>query len=179
MEEANLNTAIKNLVEAGGGWAQKWPDPPKAVAMMSTERPFDGSGVIGGFHFSWEGKFDKGYSAFNFNRVADHQYLNLEKIVANGGNGWVVLGVWESRKFFDVFVFDVRLLSSKKREGKKSFLKKELLALKEAGWFTPLLRGRGATPALFEELQQKFINEETFDRETETCRLLGKNKKKK
>jgi len=179
VDESNLNNLVFNMAIQAGGGAHKIPDPPQAVAMMSAQRPFDGFGIVDGFSFYWEGKFDKAYGAMAFSRLAEHQHENLSVIKRNKGNAWVVWGVWENRKFFDVWVFDYALVEKLLGLGVKSFKKKELEILKEKKLFTNTMRGRGGTPAVFQELKDKVITEEVYDGVFGTGWRMAQTKKEK
>lgn len=164
MEESDLNRRIKNSINDAGGHGEKLPDPPQSSATSSSQRPYDGYGVLNGFFLSWEGKFDYDkYQSFNYAaRVKDHQWDNLLLDAKNGVNAWVIYGVWISRKFFDVFTFDVTLLDRLRKEGKPSFWGKELLEFKERGLYLNIMRKPKDGPVLFTEFLPVHITEENY-----------------
>ena len=93
-----------------------------------------------------ESKLLKGYRAFNFNLIRPHQLSNLMQIYCmaldfhNSSNIFplIVVGIWESRKYFDVYFFNIELIRELKKQGKKSILKKEFLKLREQGMYLPI-----------------------------------------
>lgn len=145
MNEADLNTIVKNSVnETIGGWAYKIPDPQGQQAISAVQRPYDGFGFLNYSPLYWEGKFQKGYKAFNFKRIEDHQIDNLTiaQVLSKKNKipvySCVALGVWQSREYFDVFFFDIESLNQLIGSGKKSILKKELEHLKVKGMCVPV-----------------------------------------
>ncbi len=179
MDESSLNNLIFNMAVQASGFASKIPDPPQAVAMMSAQRPFDGFGLVDGYSFYWEGKFDKAYGAMAFSRLAEHQHENLSAIKRNKGNAWVVWGVWENRKYFDVWVFDYALVEKMMASGVKSFKKKDLEILKEKKFFTNTMKGRGGTPSVFQDLRDKIITVEVWNEVFGTGGIMAQAKKEK
>ena len=54
----------------------------------------------------WEAKFLKTYSAFNFNRIEEHQNFYLTEYQKSGVKSFVIVGVNCGRADIRVFVFD-------------------------------------------------------------------------
>lgn len=140
MTEKDLNRILVSSAETLGGWAYKIVDPTKAEVMQgSGYRPFDSFGYLPLFNFVFEAKFLHGYQAFNFGMIKPHQIENLMKIksIARASRSRrrkprtplitpIVLGIYEPRKFFDVYFFDIDFISRLMAEGKKSLRKTEL-----------------------------------------------------
>lgn len=138
MVEADLNRIIaKNLDETAFGY--KIPDPQKANAMTASKRPFDLFGETHDATVYAESKLMKGgFQAFSFSHIRPHQRENLLRINqatahrVNRPLTLIILGVWESRKFFGLFFFDILFVDRLMNEpGRKSILKKELEAFYE------------------------------------------------
>lgn len=142
MKEADLNSIIRNSFLSLNGFAFKIPDPQGAVATMSVQNPFDGFAVVPGSIVYWESKLLKGdYQAFPFSSIRDHQKVYLKKIKSLAqDNKWdmvetiVPVGIWSSRKFFDLIIFDISYILYREGLGDLSVKKKELLELKEKGF---------------------------------------------
>lgn len=113
--------------------------------MMGTgiQNPFDGFSVMHNLPWYWESKLLKGYKAFNFKKIEDHQIENLLKIKDGLGDNCyslIILGVFEPRQYFDIFFFDTGYIMDRIVEGKKSILKKELLEIKENEKYKKIIR---------------------------------------
>jgi penicillin-binding protein-related factor A (putative recombinase) len=131
MFEKDLNTDLTRMFN-GKGWAYKIPDPPATVALMASQRPFDGVAAFSGFDFFYESKLIKNkIEAFSISRIEPHQFENLLKLRELGKETAVVLGVWIARKAYQVLLFDVFFLYTL---GSKSVLKKELEWLISEGY---------------------------------------------
>jgi len=133
MKETDLNLVIKNSF-IDGGLAYKIPDPPQTVAVMSNPRPFDGFAVGNFGTLFWEAKFQREYKAFSFSHIQPHQIENLTKISnlkKEKVYPLIILGIWESRKYFDIFLFHIDFINELIKKGKSSIIKVELLELKE------------------------------------------------
>lgn len=140
MKETDLNRIIaRNLNERY--WGYKIPDPQQASATSSSERPFDGVGLLHDRPIYFESKFQKGYKAFNFSHIREHQLRNLLAI-KNSSSDWqthpatvLVVGAWEARKYFHLFWFEIGFINYLIQNGKKSILKREFELLMEAGLY--------------------------------------------
>jgi penicillin-binding protein-related factor A (putative recombinase) len=135
MNEQTLNTIIKNSFSQDNNFAYKIPDPGASNALSTNKRPFDG--FVIGKNFGtvcWEAKFQRTYKAFSFSLIQPHQIENLTKISnfkLEKVFPLIILGVWESRKYFDIFLFDINYILNLTKREKKSILFKELLELKD------------------------------------------------
>ena len=133
MNEQRLNTIINNNFKSIG-FSHKIADPAQGVG---SQRPFDGFSVFNQKNFYWETKLLKGYQAFSFGKIEEHQLLNLLLIKQKNqlAISLIILGVFIPYKFFDLFFFDINFIHKHILKGKKSFLKKELLFFKERNLF--------------------------------------------
>ena len=130
MKEKDLNSII-NRSFSQYGFSHKIAD---GIGGISVQNPFDGFSVMHNLPWYWESKLLKGYKAFNFKKIEDHQIENLLKIKNGLGNNCcslIILGVFEPRQYFDIFFFDISYIV-KLMNKKKSILKKELLELKKS-----------------------------------------------
>jgi len=131
MLEKNLNRDLTRLFNEHG-WGYKIPDPPAAVALSASPRPFDGIAAFKDFDFFFESKLTKNkISAFQVSRIEPHQFENLLKLRELGKETAVILGIWIPRKVYQILVFDVFFLHSL---AFKSILKKEIEAYAAAGY---------------------------------------------
>lgn len=141
MQEKDLNRILFSSFRRLGGWGFKIPDTPRELIMRGdAPKPFDGVGVYNNKSYYIESKFSNGLKSFNFNQVKDHQIYHLTEIrkASKDSISFVLLGVWESRKYFDVFCFDIDLINKLKTDLKKSILKKELLKLYDENLFSSI-----------------------------------------
>lgn len=124
MKEVDLNSALSRSF-GRAGFSFKIPDP---LGGMGSQNPFDLFCVLSGKPLYIESKFKKGVYAFNFKSIEDHQWRNLLQIKSLLPEAYclVVLGVWESRKFFHVLFFDITFLDSLRQKGEKSIKQKTL-----------------------------------------------------
>jgi penicillin-binding protein-related factor A (putative recombinase) len=157
MQESDFNSRFVDLVRDAGGAAYKIPDPPPAYARSADKRPFDGFGCFKGTSFYFESKFSKGYEAFAFSRVEEHQFDNLRTFRQAGGLSVILFAVWESRKYFDIYGFNSELVESLFEKGVKSFTKKVLLELKEQGYCTDILSSKSDSVQCVEHVFEKLI----------------------
>lgn len=140
MHEKDFTTTLSKAVKARGGFCNKMPDPGFAeLKRGAPPRPYDLYYVLLGRCVHLEAKFLPGYGCFALDRVEDHQYDSLLKIKLNAAlappgviESVVAVAIWEPRKVYDVFFFDIQLLSNL-RDSMKSISKKTLLALKTLG----------------------------------------------
>lgn len=153
MDEKVLNRDINRTFNEHG-WSHKLSDPPKAVATTFGKNPFDGFSVVGGKHLYWESKLLKGYQAFPFARIRDHQIEALTKIKAASpeAHAWIIVGVWESRKLYDLYFFDICSINYLIERGDKSVKKKELLRLHNEGWSLPVVKKTFDVQSLWEKI---------------------------
>lgn len=152
MNEASFCTAITNKFMEEKAFAYKIPDPTKEeIRRGARKRPFDIVAWKGDISFALEAKFMKGYFAFNFDRIEEHQFwwldcakrafeLEPRKTFFCG----IIVAFWEPRKLYDVFVFDIDYLKARMSTGEKSIKQKELLDFKERKLCFPL---KELTPA--------------------------------
>jgi len=164
VKESDLNTLIAHSFNELGGWAYKIPDPQGMAAISSSKRPFDV--IADDSQVSWkiESKFSsKGYKAFNVSRLEDHQYEGLKKLHELGNiniRPIVAYGVWEPRKFFDVFFFSFRCFFVEKEPlAIRSVKAKKLIELKEKGYCLSKYKGL----LRVDNLQSIIIDPETIN----------------
>jgi len=134
MLEKDFNTIWNNMFKSIG-FSYKIPDPQKNQfgTISDSKRPFDIFSCAFGRNWYVENKLVKGgYYSFNFNRIEDHQWNNLQKIHNDNKNNITVFGIgfYEKRKIFDFIVLDLELAKYLK-ESQGSIKRKELLTLKE------------------------------------------------
>lgn len=96
MNEAICNRAVVKSMD----WGYKIPDPPRIVATSSSQRPFDGFGVVNGRTTFFEGKFQKGYKAFNLSRIKPHQLAALHGVSAGGADVYIFLYIQVKRSLY-------------------------------------------------------------------------------
>jgi len=159
MKEVDLNRKIKEVfismkstvfthVTTEGGWAYKIPDPSKYDVYTTSKRPFDGVAVRLNNVIFWEAKLVKGYQAFNFKNIKDHQIWNLSAIQNQIINDpkqanifpILIIAIWESRKTYDLYIFHIDCIIKMIEVGDKSILKKDFERLRDDGKFYPLVR---------------------------------------
>jgi len=165
MNEAGFNTIFVKTVNATGkGVGYKIPDPPKAVAMMSSQRPFDIIFAYDGKSYFLESKLEKtNFCSFSLLRLAEHQVDWLTKFnnySGLSGRSLVALCYWEPRKTFDMFLFDWSFLERLLKEGKKSILKKEILELRNKEYFTKISQ----SSFKIDEALTKIIGEDEWEK---------------
>ncbi len=150
MNEKKLNTIINNNFKHIG-FSYKIPDPMQGVG---GQRPFDGFSVFNNKSFYWETKLLKGYQAFSFKKIEEHQLLNLLIIKQKNQSAisLILLGVFMPYKYFDLFFFDKDFIHKLILEGKKSFLKKELLSFKERNTHLSIKKERFNTAMIMEKI---------------------------
>lgn len=131
VKESDLNTIIVRTLKKQGGLAHKISD------QSSSKKPFDYFAACNGFILYGESKLLKGYKSFNFSNIRHHQIEALKQAKESAISvdprkilSVISVGVWSSRKFFDVFFIDIGVILNLMGEGKNSILKKELLCLK-------------------------------------------------
>jgi hypothetical protein len=134
-------------------WGHKLPDPPKAMIRKSSPRPLDGFGLLRTedrvVSIYWEAKFDRQYQAIQFaDRLAEHQIESLSRISEIGKASQeihvlslLILGVGTGRGA-DLFAFDFDSVIGWMNSGRRSFLKKELESLRDAGMSLHSYKGR-------------------------------------
>lgn len=139
MKESDLNSIIANSFREGGWFAFKIPDPHSSSAKTSSQLPFDGFALYDEGAFYWESKLMKGdYRAFPFSSIQPHQLSNLSligRVAKESGltfvRSCVMLGVWKSRDYFDLYAFDMGYIIDAMEKGSKSILKKDLLSMRD------------------------------------------------
>lgn len=150
MKESDLNRIITNSVN-DIGFAYKIPDPSKTIAASGStvKRPFDIFCVNPFFTAYIESKMLKGYKAFNFKHIREHQLKSLLDIRYSVPKQYlkyvfslIAVGVWESRKYFDVYFFDINAIKILIDFGIKSILKKEFKALKESNKYLEIHKNK-------------------------------------
>lgn len=126
MQESELNTIInKSIARYERGLAEKIPD---ATQGMGTKRPFDSFGAFNEKALYMEVKLIKGIYSFNFNKIKDHQFINLlayKKYIDNS-ICIVPVGFYKPRKFLYILWFDISTIYDLTKKGKKSIVKQEL-----------------------------------------------------
>jgi len=149
MNEKDLNriiTATLNTI----GWAHKISDDAQTFTSTGY-KPFDLFAVTSSSVIFIESKFQKGYKAFSFEHIREHQLKNLLRIKELSSNPpfqnyiftYIILGVWIPNQEFSLFVFDPLYIEYlKTKEGKVSLLMKELKSLKDKGLYIPVKKER-------------------------------------
>ncbi len=101
--EAEFCTVIKHSLTT----SYKICDDPNG---FGSRRCFDGIGMLSIndklTFVCWEAKFLKTYSAFNFNRIEEHQNFYLTEYQKSGVKSFVIVGINCGRADIRVFVFD-------------------------------------------------------------------------
>lgn len=95
----------------------------------AAKRPLDLIGIFKGQPFAIESKFIKPFSAFNLNRIEDHQIDNLTSInKTTDDDAFVGLFVafWEPRTMYKFLFFDFNTILYMKEQGIQSIHKKTL-----------------------------------------------------
>lgn len=154
MKESELNTIIKNNFSQNG-WGWKLPDPSKEnivgvdkngkTVFNFRPNPFDGLGITNKFIVFFETKLLKGYQAFSFRRIAQHQIFNLDQIhettilhLYDFIFPLFICGIYIPYKGVDLFFFHVKEILIRRARGDKSVKKKELLILRDKGFYLPV-----------------------------------------
>jgi hypothetical protein len=160
MKESDLNRIINNGFKKIG-FSHKISDP---MGGMGVQNPFDGFSAVNSDIIFWEGKLIKSYKAFNFKAIEEHQIKNLLFLKTNTSCiSVIILGVFESRKYFDVYFFDIELIQWLKHEQlKKSFLKKELLKFRENLLHLSIYRDEGKYEIGIDQYKSVIINYNIF-----------------
>jgi penicillin-binding protein-related factor A (putative recombinase) len=130
MKEKDLNTIINNSFKELG-FSHKIADP---IGGTGIQNPFDGFSVLQGKQWYWEAKLLKGYQAFNFNKIENHQLESLRLIEDHSCSHTrclFIVGIWEAYKYTHIYIFDFKYIEEKKFDGKKSILKKDFQDLYE------------------------------------------------
>ncbi len=129
MKEKEINTIINNNFKRFG-FSHKIADPMGGTGIQN---PFDGFSVMNNTCMYWETKRLVDYQAFNFRKIEEHQIKNLKLIkdISSYTMCLIILAIWKSHKYLDLFFFDISyILYNRDILGKKSILKKELLNFK-------------------------------------------------
>lgn len=121
MNESDVNRIFSRSLD----WGYKIPDPPKAVATNSGQRPFDGFGRLDDKILFWEGKYLKGLKSFNLKAIQDHQIANLKALEMKNTFTYIVLGIYAGRGDFRFYLFDFNYVYKRFLE-ERNFKKKEL-----------------------------------------------------
>jgi hypothetical protein len=137
MKETDCNTVLSHTFDKeyfkGMRWGFKISD---FQGGLGVQNPFDFFGAIENKPLYVESKLIKnGLYAFNFNKIEDHQLVNLlaiKKIIPDA-LCLIAIFFWESRKMFKCLFVDINYIQQLIEQGKKSFLKKELEELDKAG----------------------------------------------
>jgi len=141
MNEQQLNTIINNSFKKIG-FSHKIADP---VGGMGVENPFDGFSILPGKPVYWESKLLKGYKAFNFQLIKQHQYDNLIVIKNLLPDSYclIFVGVFVPYKYFDLYAFDIEFIKYLREEKhKKSILKKELYEYKRINRYAEIKKDK-------------------------------------
>jgi len=163
MKESNLNTLIKQNFQKVGGFADKIPDPMFTGAdgqRFNLKRPFDGFAVLDNFSYFYETKMLKGYQAFPFQKLSEHQITNLCLIKRNSifACPMIIVGVYLLRVGFDLFFFKPNMEIWEKR---CSATKSQLEEFKAKGFYLPVRKSTFAVhtiPAKIIELRPYTLN---------------------
>jgi hypothetical protein len=148
MDEKSFTGIIgKSLSQIG--FFYKIPDPRQVFTESSRQNPYDYISANPYMISFVECKLLKGYQSFNFGHIREHQIYNLMLIknaidnlkISDKVFSLICLGIWESRKYFDVMFFDISYIYNLMQMGKKSLLKKELLDIKESGYYKTIKKG--------------------------------------
>lgn len=136
------------------GFAHKLQDPPKAVTESFGKNPFDGFAVVEGQSIYWEAKLLKGYKAFAFSSIRDHQLEALKDIRAAKPDAqcWIVLGIYEPRKSKHLYFFDIDHITYLINEEMKSIKKKELNVLWRGGWYVEIKKEGFDVPSIWRKI---------------------------
>jgi len=137
MQEKDFNRMIVASFNKNGSFSYKIPDPPQAVVMTSSPRPYDFYTITPEFHIHAESKLIKNkISSFNFNSIREHQLINLSRIKSINPETHcnIVVGYWIPRKVYEFFIFDIETILELQKLGKNSFLKKDIEKFQEADY---------------------------------------------
>ena len=155
MFEKDLNRDLTRMFNTHG-WAYKIPDPPAAVALTASPRPFDGIAAFNDFDFFYESKFIKNkISAFSVSRIEAHQFDNLLRLRDLGKETAVILGIWIARKVYTILVFDPYFLYTLKA---KSVLKKQIESYITAGQAIDMRQAESFMPMMLLERRINCLN---------------------
>jgi len=140
MKEVNLNSLIVKNFQAAGGFAYKIPDPmftDDEGQRFNIRRPHDGYAVLDSFHYYFETKMLKGYQAFPFQKLSEHQIDNLCLIETNSvlSTPIIIVGIYLYRIGFDLFFIQP---NKKAWEMRCSIVKSQLEELRDKGLYLPL-----------------------------------------
>ena len=140
MKESNLNSLIVSNFKQAGGFSYKIIDPQftnDENQRFNLKRPFDGFAVLDGFQYYYETKLLKGYQAFPFQKLSEHQITNLCCINKNSAftTPMIIVGIYLYRVGVDLFFFRPNM---KVWEMKCSIVKSQLEGLRERGLYLPL-----------------------------------------
>lgn len=143
MNEKDLNRIIVRSFNSLNEISIAHKISDEAMQYTSTaKKPFDYFGACGSYLIYGESKFQRGYQSFNFNRLQDHQIkalLRFRKAASAIDNSKIFsvvsLGIWESRKYFHVYFFDIDLIVQLQDKGITSLKKKYLDILRENGLY--------------------------------------------
>ncbi len=137
MKESEINRIVN--LSFSRYFSHKISDP---MGGHGIQNPFDGFSVIPNRPVYWESKLLKGYQAFSFKRIEEHQIANLKLIkeLLPTAECLIILAVYEPRRFLDFFFFDIQTLLTK-MENSLSYKKVELLEMKEKGHLLSLSPG--------------------------------------
>ena len=140
MKETTLNSLIISIFKVADGFAYKIPDPmftDDEGQRFNLKRPFDGFAVLDSFQYYFETKLLKGYQAFPFQKLSEHQITNLCCIDRNSvfTTPIIVVGIYLERIGFDLFFIKPDM---KAWEMRCSIVKKQLEELRDKGLYLPL-----------------------------------------
>jgi len=140
MKESNLNSLIVSNFKQAGGFSYKIIDPQftnDENQRFNLKRPFDGFAVLDSFQFFFETKMLRGYQAFPFQKLSEHQITNLCLINKNSvfTTPMIIVGIYLYRIGFDLFFIKPNMNAWEKR---CSIVKNQLEELRERGLYLPL-----------------------------------------
>lgn len=165
MVEQDFNSLVCNVINQSDnlfGWCYKIPDPGfHEIKRGASKRPLD---LVGDFEkrlFFIESKLIKGFSAFNFNRIEDHQSKNLtalKKISSSQDFIGIFVAFWEPRTRYEFIFLDFELIIYLREKGVNSLHKKVLQKFRDEGYFIKIKK----KSFNLKMLQEKRIDKSVF-----------------
>lgn len=140
MKEKELNTLIVKNFESAGGFAHKLPDPmftDDSGQRFNLKRPFDGFSVLNDWQYYYETKLLKDYQAFPFQKLSEHQIINLCLIDKNSAfvTPLIIIGIYLYRIGIDLFFIKPNM---KAWEMRCSIVKRQLEEFRDNGLYLPV-----------------------------------------
>lgn len=142
MLESKFNSIVTSSINSQGGFAFKIPDERSTVTGFHSKNPYDIYGIYKGLFVCWESKSLSEPSAFNLNRLEQHQLDNLISNYEMLPNCLAVLAICVDFGRGDkrVFVFKDRDLYTirERKASRRNILKKEFEARRN---YVPISKG--------------------------------------